>query len=166
MTSEGVHRSPTRRGMRPAIDQPIRPSRCAATRFCAGIPARAATSKSCSSVSAVSAPAQRAVHAAVAQRHPRDGVFAPARIMPHDGTPDRLADFDRHARAAFHVDGLARDLERPHSGRRAIAILRPWGRALDDDEVAPVAVRVGEAPGDVPVAAGDQRRHARQASRR
>ena len=104
---------------------------------------------------------QRAVHAAIAQRHPRDGALASARIMVDDGPPDRFADFDRNARAALHFDRLANGRDEQHSGWRAIAI-RVRRVGLENDEVTPIADGIGEGPCEVAVAAGDKRRHARK----
>ncbi len=150
---------PTRRGMRPAIDQPMRPSRCAATRFCAGIPARAADVEELLERFGGLDARHHQVHSSLDERHPRDRALASARITTDDGPPDRLADVDRNARTAFHDDRFVRDVDWHHSGWRAIAS-RVGRIGLDEDEVAPIADRIGERPREVAVAACNERRHA------
>ena len=106
-------------------------------------------------------PSQRTVHAAFAQWHPSDGAFASARIAVDDGPPNRLADFDWHADATFDVDGLVHGRNGQHPRRRPIATcVRRVG--LEDNQIAPIAGRVGETPCDVPIAARNQPWHARK----
>ena len=83
------------------------------------------------------------------------------RIVAHDRAPNRVANFHRDIRSAFHDDGLVGRRGRLHSGRRAVTI-RVSGIAFDDDEIAPVAGRIGECPSHVAIAPGNQRRDAGQ----
>ena len=88
-------------------------------------------------------------------RDPALRVLAPARVLPHDRSPDRPADLHRLRRPALGRDRLFEDIERfwPVGCQVLFRIARV---GLDAHQIAPVAAAIGESPRDVTVAADDE----------
>ena len=80
-------------------------------------------------------------------------------VLVDDGAPDRLDDVQGLGLGAAHADRLGVVDERAQARRRAVEVGAAWVD-LQEHEVAPVPLGVGEAPGDLPVRADDHRRHA------
>ena len=157
----------SRPGRAPATVQPMRPAASPATRFCAGKPARLAMAMRFG----------RGRRALELERHEVDGArvvrdpvhrVAPAAALP-DRTERGLLDRQHLVVAAGDGDAL---LDRAHQApfvaaraahrRRQPVAARVLRIELELEQVEVGAVAVGEAPGDLAVAAGDQRRRAGQ----
>ena len=103
----------------------------------------------------------RSVQAAGIVRDPAKRAEASLVIRRHDRPPDRPAHGLFPRRSTGDLDRLLVSIERPPAIRRAIAIRIGW-IDFEQDDVAPVALRVGEAPRDVCVAADDHRGNTRK----
>ena len=85
-------------------------------------------------------------------------------FVVNDRSPDRLADDERLGLAARDRQRLALRFEPARPGGREIAVR--VRAAFETDDVLEIAVAVGESPGDMAIAAGDDQRDAGQAHAR
>ena len=148
---------PNRRGMRPMIVQPTRPSASATTRFWCGMPTsgrgpapRRGRRPTSMRTSAAFSPPSR-------ERHPGERPAAAARRLSVTGP--QIVVRPRASPPCSFTSIVSVALERPRALGREVGVgVRRVG--LEDDEVGPVALAVREAPRHVAVAARRRRRGA------
>src|SRR5512138_1108590 len=94
-------------------------------------------------------------------RCPREHQCAAVRLLAYDRTPAGRTQLDVYRRSAIHFDALSLEFERLITVRseipRRVALID-----LNDDEIRPVTIAVGIAPGHVTVRPRDQERQAWQ----
>ena len=141
--------------------QPMRPDRSARTRFCPGTPAPLAASKASSSVRTRSSGVSDAPSRSGGVPHPARRAQAAHEVRPDHRSPDRPAHGEALGVLTGHGDLFLVLREALPALGRLIAVRIGWVQ-VQQDQVGPVRVGVGEAPGQIGVAARDERGDARQ----
>ena len=101
------------------------------------------------------------VGAALVVGNPPNSSWSAEVILIHDRAPNRRPHLERLGLAISHDDGFQVTFNRQPSIRREVTV-RILRRCFDDHEIRPVALGVGEAPGNPGVAARNHRRRAWQ----
>ena len=146
--------------------QPMRPLRSATTMFWPACRAPLAASNASSIVRAASSGVTRRGEPLGRMRHPAVGAQAAHDSPARAPVPRSSSAPSGHGAPARRPRSLPRVVSNSRQPSRRPVPVRVRRVELEQDDVAPVGVGVGEAPGDVRVAADDERRARPAASRR
>ena len=137
------------------------PSASPATKFRCGAPALAARVERLPGRPRLDQPDEAQVEGLPVVRHPAQGPGSASMIGVDDRPPDGGAHLERDVGAALDSDRLAAKAETPRALGREVGV-RVGRVDVEHDEVRPVGLGVGQAPGHPAIAAGDQCRDAGQ----